>query len=78
MATYHTTMRNQTAEVQTSVAAGCALKRLLQNLVGIEFVLLDRLVDADDILPDNTSRADVQVADLRVAHQALGQTNGQR
>lgn len=64
--------------MQASVAASGALKRLLDRLVGVELALLDGLVDADDVLPDDATGANVQVADLGVAHQALGQSDRQR
>lgn len=43
-----------------------------------KLAFLDGLVDTDDVLPDDPSRSDVQVSDLRVAHQALRQTDSQR
>lgn len=63
--------------MQAAVAASSALERLLDNLVVGQLPLLDGLVDADNVLPDDTSGSDVQMADLGVAHQALGQADGE-
>src|SRR5207248_9561135 len=40
-----------------------------------EFSAHDRRVNARDLLVDNPPRADVQVADLGIAHQAVGQAH---
>lgn len=69
-------MGNQTAEVQSTVAVLRSLHGLLDNLVAGELALLDGQVNADNILPYDTSSANVQVSDLRVTHQTLGQTDG--
>lgn len=68
-------MGNQTAEVQSAVSALGSLQSLLDDLVAGKLALLDGLVDADDILPDDTPSTNVQVSDLRVAHQTLRQTD---
>jgi hypothetical protein len=67
---------NETAEVQSTVAVLGSLHSLLDDLVAGKLALLDGQVNADDILPDDTSSTNVQVSDLRVAHQTLGQTDG--
>lgn len=64
--------------MESTVAGGGTLKGLLDDLVVVELVLLDGLINADDILPDNTASTNVEMADFRVTHQALGKTNGQR
>lgn len=71
-------MRNETTQVQAAVASSGALERLLDGFVAAELALLDGLIDADDILPDDAASANVQMTDFRVAHQTLGQTNCQR
>lgn len=71
-------MGDQTAEVQTPVAVLGRLHDLLDHIVADELVLLDRLVDANDVLPDDAAGANVEMADFRVAHQALGETDSQR
>lgn len=68
-------MGNQTAEVQSAVAVLGSLHGLLDDLVVGKLALLDGQVDADNILPDDTSSTNVQVSDLGVAHQTLGQTD---
>src|SRR4029077_6632531 len=50
-------------------------KSFLQNLVGPQLSIGDRLVDAREILVNYPARAEVQVAYFRVAHLALRQTN---
>lgn len=75
--TYHTTVRDQTAQVQPAVAVLGRLECLLDGLVAGEFVLLDGQVNADDVLPDHTTGANVQVTDFRVAHESFWETDGQ-
>lgn len=76
--TYDTAVRDKTAQVQSSVAVLGTLENTRDDLVLGKLALLDGLVDADDILPDDTASTNVQVADLRVAHEALGEANGER
>jgi hypothetical protein len=64
--------------VQPSIGVPGRLKRLLDHVVAGKLVLPDGLVDADDILPHHTPSANVQVADLRVTHQTLGQADSER
>jgi len=75
--TYNTAVGDEAAQVQPAVAIGGALKRLLDDGVAVELAPLDGLVDADHVLPDDASGANVEVADLGVAHQALGQAYGE-
>lgn len=75
--TYHTTVRDETAKVQSAVAVLGSLEGLLDDWGLAELAILDGLVDAHDVLPDDTASANVQVADLRVAHETLGQTDGE-
>lgn len=75
--TYHTTVRDETAQVESAVAVLGSLECLLDARSLAELSILDGLVDAHDVLPDDTASANVQVADFRVAHEALGQTNGE-
>ncbi|KAG9527173.1 phosphoglycerate mutase 2, partial [Aureobasidium melanogenum] len=73
-----TAIRDETEQVQAAVALLCAGEALDDVVDLVEFALLDGLVDADNVLPDDSAGADVQVADLRVAHEALGETDGER
>ena len=50
-----------------------ALHRRPQDLVGRELPVLDGLVDPRQVLLDDGPGAEVQVADLRIAHLALGE-----
>lgn len=76
-ATYHTTVGDQTAKVQPAVAVLGALHGALDDVVLAEIALLDGLIDTNNILPDDTASTNVQVADLRVAHEALGKADSQ-
>ena len=49
--------------------------RRAQRGVAEEAAVLDRLVDADEILLHDSAGAEVEVADLRVAHLALRQAD---
>lgn len=64
--------------MESSVAVLGRLHALLDLLGAGELALLDGEINADHILPDNTAGADVQVSDLRVAHQALRKADGDR
>lgn len=75
--TYHTTVRDETAQVQSAVAVFGSLQCLLDNRSLAELAILDGLVDAHNVLPHHTASADVQVADFRVAHQTLRQTDSE-
>jgi hypothetical protein len=75
--THHAAVRHQTTEVKLSLALG-HLQRLLDGGVLAKLALLDGLVDADNVLPHDTTGADVQVADLGVSHEAFGQADGER
>ena len=48
---------------------------LLQNSASRQLSLLDRFVDAREILIHNSPGAEIEVADLGVAHLAEGQAN---
>ena len=65
----HAAFRDEPDEVH---ARGVA-QRLEQHLVLGQRPVLDRLVDAHEVLLDDRPRAEVEVADLRVAHLPLGQ-----
>lgn len=71
-------MRDQTAEVQAASAVLCICESLLDNIVLVQLSLLDRLINADNILPHNTTSTNVQVSNLRVSHEAFWKTDGQR
>ena len=60
-----------------------AAGRLLRSLAGgdegrvfVKLTLFDAHVDAHNILPDDASRADVQMPHLRIAHQAFAESDG--
>lgn len=62
--THHTTVGNQAAEMQPSVAVLGGLEGFLDYIILGELALLDGLIDADDILPDNATGTNIQMADL--------------
>jgi hypothetical protein len=60
--------------VQTAVAVFRVLEAREDRLVLVELLLLDTDVDLDNILPDDAAGADVEVADLGVAHEPVGES----
>jgi hypothetical protein len=75
--TYNTTIRDETSQVKTTSTFLGIFESVHDDLVLAQLALLDRLINTDDILPNNTSSADVQMTDLGVAHQTLWETNGE-
>ena len=69
---------DETTEMQPAVAVGGVCEALFDVFYVFQLVLLDRLVDADDILPHYSSGADVQVSNFGVAHQSFWETDGER
>lgn len=76
--TYNTSMGDETAKVETAVSALGSLNNLSNDFVLAELASLDRLVNAYDVLPDNPAGTDVEMSDLGVTHQSLGQADSQR
>jgi hypothetical protein len=76
--TDHTAMRNKTAKVKTPVAVLCRLHHLLDHIIAPQLVVLDGLVDANDVLPDDATSANVEMSDLGVAHKAFRKADSQR
>jgi hypothetical protein len=74
----HAAIGDETAEVQSAVAVDSPLERLFDPGDVLQLALFDGLGDAHRVLPHDAAGADVQVADLAVAHQALWQADGQR
>lgn len=62
--------------MKTTITSSGALESLLDDLIAAELTLLDGLIDTDNILPDNTTSTNVQMANLGVAHETLGKTDG--
>lgn len=54
------------------------IENLLDHIIVAELALLDGLVDTDDVLPDDTAGADVEMPDFGIAHEAFGEADGQR
>lgn len=63
--------------MQSPVPVNGPLEGVRQCLDFPELVLLECLVDAHDVLPDNSSGANVQVADFRITHQTLWEADGE-
>ena len=72
-----TAIRHQTTEVKPAVAVDSPLEGLLDILDLAKLVVLDRLPNANRVLPDDATGANVQVANLAVAHEALRKTDGE-
>lgn len=72
-----TTVGNETEKVESAVAINSALEGLDDIGDIAHLALLDGLVNADNVLPHDTTGTDVQVTDLRVTHEALGKTDGE-
>jgi hypothetical protein len=70
-------VRDKTTQVQTSIASLGSIEHLADNIVLVQVALLDLLINAHDILPDNTTSTDIEMANLRVAHKTFWQTNSQ-
>jgi hypothetical protein len=73
--TYHTTVGNEAAQMQTAIASCSALESLLDSFIVAKLILLDGLINTDNVLPDDATSANVQVTDFGVAHQTFGQTD---
>jgi hypothetical protein len=72
----HTAVGNQADEVQGVAAISAALEGVGQRGIRRKVAVVDRLVDARQILVDDPSGSHVRVADLGVAHLSGRQTDG--
>ena len=66
----HAAVREQADEVQRAVATGAGIEQGVQRGVAGQLVPRDGLVDAGQVLEHDSSRAEVHVPDLGVAHLA--------
>ena len=64
--------------MESTIALLGVHEALTDVLVLVQLTLLDGLINANNVLPDNTTGANVQVADFTVSHEALGETDGKR
>ena len=71
----HAAIGDQAEEMQSPFAHARMLHRREQHGMRKEFAVLDHQVDAGDVHVNDASRADVEMANLAVAHLPLGQTN---
>ena len=62
----HASFRNEAQQMQP-MAVRCG-QRLLQYLVSIQVTVSNGLVDAREVLINDASRAEIQMANFRVAH----------
>lgn len=69
-------MGDEAAEMEASIAILGSLQGLVYHLILSEIALLDGLVDADDVLPNNTPGADVEMADFGIAHETVREADG--
>ena len=73
--TVNAAIGHQADEMEASAAG--LLEGLDKNRVGGQRAVLDGLVDAREVLIDNASSAEIEVADFRIAHLAGGQADVQ-
>ena len=73
----HAAVGEQAHEVNGAALGDGAVDRLGEHGVVEERAVLDREVDARELLVDDAAGPDVEVPDLGVAHLALGQADGQ-
>ena len=77
MGTYNAAVGDETTQVKATIGALGSLEGLLDDLIIGELAFLNSQIDADDILPYDPASADIQMANLGVAHEALGQADGE-
>lgn len=70
-------MRNETAQMKTTITGSGTLECLLDDLVVVQFALLDGLINTNDVLPNDTTGSNIQVTDFGVAHKTIRQANCQ-
>ena len=71
----HAAGAHEAHEVQ-GLAGGCTVvHRADEDLIGLEGAVLDGIVDARKLLEDDAAGANVEVADLGIAHLAIGQAH---
>ncbi len=56
----------KTEEVETAVSLLCVLAALNDNRVLVELAFLDRDIDLDNVLPDDTASTDVKMSEKRL------------
>ena len=61
--------------MQGLVGSGAIIHRLDEDLILLEGAVLDGVVNARELLEDDAAGADVEVADLGVAHLTVGQAD---
>lgn len=75
--TYNTAVTDETKQVQTAIALLGAVEALFDVLDILQLALADGLINADNILPDDTPSANIEMSNLAVAHQTLRQAHGE-
>jgi hypothetical protein len=68
----------QTEKMQAPIPVFGALERVDDVGDFVHLPFLQGQIDPHNVLPYNTASANVEMADLAVAHEAVGQTNGER
>lgn len=63
--------------MQSAVPTLGSLTCFQGGIVLVEIPLFDAHIDFHNVLPDDAACADVEMADLRVAHQAIGQADSE-
>ena len=68
----HAAVREQACQVQPAAAGLGLCDALQQNRIGKKIAVPDRFGDAGQVLVNDPAGADIEVADLGVAHLAVG------
>ena len=71
----HAAVGNQAEEMQALALLAAWAKAFFSTLFLRQRVFLDGLVDAGQVLVNDAAGAEVEVADLAVAHLAVGQAD---
>ena len=69
----HTAVGNQPEQMKSMTPRSC--KGFLQYLITCQFTFLDRFVNSRQVLINDSTRSQVQVANFRVAHLSFRQTD---
>lgn len=68
----------KTEEVETAVSLLCVLAALNDNRVLVELAFLDRDIDLDNVLPDDTASTDVKMSEKRLVAVSVDEDDSVR
>ena len=72
----HPTVGTEPDQMEAAFPLQQLVCQRVEGWVGVDAAVSDGLADAHQLLADDPTRADGEVADLRVAHLVVGQTHG--